>query len=153
MAKWDWATKTLATFGAILVWFPLVATVVSMGRDEVGNVRIDWLMPAELFPVAMVGAGLLLWAALRAHARRGLVAWGIGVMLAAIVAGMALTMLSGLASGAVQPENAPLARGAALAMIGLYAAAMLEIGVAGVLLVSDLFGTAAGGHAPLAPTP
>lgn len=150
MIKRDWLSKMLAVFGSVLVWFPLVATVVMMGRDEVGNVRIDWLMPAELFPVAIVGAGLLLWAALHAHARRGLVAWGIGAMLAAIVVGMAITVLTGLASGAVQPENAPVAWGAAIAMIVAYSAAMAEIGVAGVLLVGDLFKSEAGtGNAPL----
>ncbi len=35
--------------------------------------RFDYLMPAELFPATLVGGGLLIWAALRAHSRRRLI--------------------------------------------------------------------------------
>ena len=58
-------TKVLAVIGTVLVWFPIVATVV---LSIVGSIRshiflFDYLLPLELFPVALVGGGLLLCAA------------------------------------------------------------------------------------------
>jgi len=137
MQKRDGLTKGLAVVGTVLLWFPIFATVAFSGMR--GFTRLDWLMPAELFPVVAVGAAALLWAAIRARTRVGLVAWGVGIAAFALVASMAVTSMSGLASGAVQPEGARFAWTAALVMIGLYTAAIIEMGVAGVLIVRDLF--------------
>lgn len=137
MSKTGGFTKGLAIVGTVLMWFPILATVGFSGMR--GFARLDWLMPAELFPAAAVGGLLLLWAAIRAHARRGLVTWGFAVMVAAPAIGTLITTMSGLASGATSPESAPVAWIATLAMLGLYTAAIVELGVAGILLVRDLF--------------
>ena len=41
-----------------------------------GMFRMDYLMPAELFLVALIGGALLIWAAPRARKRRGFDRWG-----------------------------------------------------------------------------
>jgi hypothetical protein len=137
MSKTGGLTKGMAIVGTVLIWFPILATVGFSGMR--GFSRLDWLMPAELFPAVAAGGALLLWAAIRAHSRRGLVAWGLGIMVGAIVAGTLITTLSGLASGTTQPDTAVVAWGAALVAIGLYTACIVEVGIAGVLLLRDLF--------------
>ena len=94
-------------------------------------------------------------AALASHARRGLVLWGVGIAVGAVVAGTLITTLSGLASGAVEPADTlwwPVAVG----MIGLYIASLVEMGIAGILMLRDLFRHRAEGaepRMPAAPTP
>ncbi len=139
MKKTGVLTKVLAVIGTVLVWLPIVATVV---LSVVGSLadrvfRFDYLMPAELFPVALVGGGLLLWASLRARSRRGLIGWGLGLMLGLLVGGQALAVLTGLASGEIKPVGWPWVL--VTASIVAYTLALVEIGIAGVLLVRDVF--------------
>ena len=66
-------TKVLAVVGTILVWFPILAPVV-LGIAALftrGRFLFDFLMPAELFPFALAGSLLLLWASRHAHEERG----------------------------------------------------------------------------------
>jgi len=64
-------TKILATVGTVLVWFPILApillTVIFYINERI--FRFDYLMPMELFLAALIGGGLLIWAALRMRAR------------------------------------------------------------------------------------
>ena len=64
-------TRLLAVVGTVLVWIPILFTILTsvVGTVSSGMFRFDYLMPAELFPFAFVGALLLLWAAQRARAR------------------------------------------------------------------------------------
>ena len=73
-------TKTLATLGTVLVWIPLLFTVVTSVIRTISThiLRFDYLMPAELFPIALVGALLLLWAAQRAHSKQNLLVGLVG---------------------------------------------------------------------------
>jgi len=139
MNKTGILTKALAVVGALLVWFPIVATVVvtvaGWMRDRV--FRFDYLMPAELAPAAFVGGGLLLWAALRARSRRGLIGWGLGLMLAMLVGGQVLAVVTGLASGAIEPAG--WVSVLVIASLAAYTLAIAETGAAGVLLVRDVF--------------
>jgi hypothetical protein len=74
-------TKTLAIAGTALVWFPILAPILLSVVFIITNhvFRSDYLMPAELFLLALVGGGLLIWAALRAHSRQRLIGWGLGI--------------------------------------------------------------------------
>ncbi|MBN1401950.1 MAG: hypothetical protein JXA74_14005 [Anaerolineae bacterium] len=152
MAKEGTFTKVLALAGTVLAWFPILATILTaLPRLIVRHMlRIDYLMPAELFPFALVGGGLLLWAALRARTQRGLIAWGLALAGAFLVGGQALAVITGLASGDAEPTGWPWAL--VLASLALYTAALIELGVAGILLLRDLFGRRARGE-PLAPEP
>ena len=98
--------------------------------------RFDYLMPAELFPAALVGGGLLMWAALRARSRRGIIGWGLGIAVGSLVGGQALAVATGLASGETEPTGWQWAL--VLASLGVYSLALVVIGVGGVLLLRDL---------------
>ena len=149
--KKDALTKALAVAGTVLLWFPIVAT---FGLSLFGSIRsgvflFDWLIPAELFPVGGPGGAFLLWAAIRAHSRRGLVGWGIGVAAGLLLGGQLIAQTTGLASGAIEPTG--WAGFVVTAAIGVYALAIIELGVSGVLLVRDLFRRAGDTRTPVAP--
>jgi len=139
MKKKDVFTKILAIGGTILVWFPILAPVlISVGFFLTeGMFRFDYLMPAELSPVALSGGGLLLWAALRARACRKLIGWGLGCAVGLLVGSQGLAAVTGLASGATAPTGWWWAL--VLGAIISYALALVAIGVGGVLLLRDLF--------------
>lgn len=139
MEKRDVLTKVLAVAGTLLVWFPLllpIALGVMRFASERGF-RLDYLMPAELFPVALVGSGMLLWAAWRAGARRRVIGWGLAAAVVFLVGGQALAVVTGLASGAV--EAAGWQWGLVLISIAVYTLALVMVGVGGLLLLRDLF--------------
>ncbi|MCX5971526.1 MAG: hypothetical protein NTV14_08525 [Coprothermobacterota bacterium] len=68
------------------------------------TLRLDYLMPAELFPAALVGGGLFILAALRARSRRVLIAW-VGVAVVFLVGSQVLAVATGLASGQTEPTG------------------------------------------------
>ena len=72
MGKRDVFTKVLAVTGTLLAWFPILATVLfsAVRFVQSGMFRFDYLLPAGLFPAALSGGILLIWAALRAHSRQ-----------------------------------------------------------------------------------
>jgi len=132
-------TKILALVGTVLVWFPLLAPVLFSMASFIGDrrFRFDYLMPAELFPLVLVGGGLLIWAALRARARRGIIGWGLGIAAGMLVGGQALAVVTGLASGETEPVGWRWAL--VLGSLVVYSLAVLLIGVGGLLLIRDLF--------------
>lgn len=134
-------TKALAVVGMVLVWFPLLATIITsvVGSLRARVFRLDWLMPAELFPLAFAGGGLLLWASFLARSRRGLtgISWGLGLSAGLLVAIQGFAIVTGLASGATEPTRwVWIISGAAM---GIYALALVKMGTTGVVLVRDLF--------------
>ncbi|HNU93508.1 MAG TPA: hypothetical protein PKM31_01615 [Bacillota bacterium] len=128
-------TRLLAIVGAVLVWIPILFTVLTsiVGTISSRVFRFDYLMPAELFPVAFVGALLLLWAALRARSHQQLIGWGLGGAVVFLGGGQLYAVASGLASGATEPTGWPWAL--VIASIALYSLALIEMGIAGILLV------------------
>jgi len=131
MEKKDTLSKILAIIGTVLIWIPILAPVVfglvSLGMD--GIYRFDYLMPAELGIVVFVGGALLLWAALRAKSRRGIIAWGIGIAAGSI------TVLNAI--GDVESGSLELA--IVVGLLIAYSLAIVVMGVGGVLLWMDLF--------------
>lgn len=138
MKKTDALTKGLAVTGAVLAWLPIAApfvfSVLSLLAD--GRFRFDFLMPAELFPVAFVGGLLLFWAAVRARSRRGLIGWGVVLAAALLVASQGLAVVTGLASGEIEPAGWPLAL--VVALLAGYSLTLVAIGVGGILLARDI---------------
>ena len=132
-------TRILAVTGTILVWTPIVFTLVTamIGTISDHRLRFDYLMPAELFPLALVGSLLLLWSALRAHSKRKLIGWGLFVAIFFLISGQGIAVTSGLASGVVEPTGWPWAF--ALTCIGLYSLAVIFIGIRGLLLIREIF--------------
>lgn len=132
-------TKILAVAGTALVWFPLLAPVLLSAILLIteGVFRFDFLIPAELFPMALLGGGLLVWAAQRAHTQRRLTAWGFGLATGMLVGGQTLAVVSGLASGEIEPAGVWWLL--VIASLVIYCLALVASGVGGILLLRDLF--------------
>ena len=132
-------TKILAVAGTVLVWLPILFTVLTgiMGTIASRVLRFDYLMPAELFPVALVGGASLLWAAYRARSQARPIGWGLVAALAFLFGGQAIAVVTGLASGAREAAGWPFVL--VLGLIVLYTLAVIEIGIAGVSLVRNLY--------------
>mgnify|MGYP000957851696 FL=1 len=132
-------TKILAVAGTVLVWLPIVFTVLTgiIGTIASRVVRFDYLMPAELFPLALVGGLLLLWAAYRARSQMRSIGWSLGAAVIFLFGGQAIAVVTGLASGAREATGWPFVL--ALGSIVLYTLAVIKTGIAGVSLVRKLY--------------
>ena len=132
-------TKILAIVGTVLVWFPILAPILfsMVAFLRAHMFRFDYLMPAELFPSALAGGALLLWAALRARAQRKLIGWGLGAAVVLLFGGQGLAVITGLASGESEPTGWKMA--IVLGTIIGYALALVAVGVGGILLLRELF--------------
>ena len=139
MEKKNVFTKILAIAGTALVWFPILAPLFFsvVGFIEMREFLFDYLMPAELFPLVLVGGGLLLWAAFRARSRRGLIGWSLAGTVGLPVIGSVIASVTGLASGETEPTGWQWAL--VLAALAGYCLAVIAVGVGGVLLLRDLF--------------
>lgn len=132
-------TKILAVAGTVLVWLPIVFTVLTgiIGTIASRVVRFDYLMPAELFPLALVGGLLLLWAAYRARSQMRSIGWSLGAAVIFLFGGQAIAVVTGLASGAREATGWPFVL--VLSLIVLYTLAVIKTGIAGVSLVRKLY--------------
>lgn len=132
-------TKMLAIIGTILVWLPIFVpiffSIVSIFSDRV--FRFDYLMPAELFLLVLVGGFLLFWAGGRAHEKRGLIGWGLGLAVGLLVGSQALAVVTGLANGETQPGGWQWVL--VLGMLAGYIFAVMAVGIGGVRLWRDIF--------------
>lgn len=139
MEKRGVLTKILAVAGTVLILLsiliPVAFSVVSL--IEEGVFRFDYLMPLELFPAALTGGGLLVWAALREHSYQKLICWSLGVVVGMLVFGQVIAVVSGLASGEAEPTGFWWA--VVLASLIIYSLALIVLGVGGVLLLHSLF--------------
>jgi hypothetical protein len=136
--KKDTISKILAVAGTALVWIPLLApllfSVVSLAQTRI--FRFDYLMPAELFPMVLLGGIMLLTAALLVRSHRALIGWSLGLAAGLLVAGQALAVATGLASGAAEPTGWPWAL--VVAAFAGYTLAVIASGVGGWLLFRKL---------------
>jgi len=141
MPKRDTLTRALAVVGTILEWTPLVATLTTARLIPIESAHIDYLMPAELLPAAVLGAVLVFWAATRLRVHRAPAAWGLGAVVALPVASMIIAAVTGLASGAL-PADSPAAQPwivlAAIVLV-LYVLATVWTGVIGIFVTNAAF--------------
>ena len=141
MNKKSVLTIFLAAAGTALVWFPILAAILLSVGFLITNrmFHFDYLMPAELFPVVLGGGVLLIWAALRARLHRRLIGWGLAFSAFFLVAGQVLAVVTGLASGKIEPTGWQWML--VLASLVIYTLGVVAMGVGGVLLLRDLFKT------------
>ena len=128
------AVRVLAIAGTVVGILPLAVPVaLSLVRlVAAGELRLDLLMPGELFVLVPAGGVLLLVAAFLARRRRVLavVVATLPVLLFALLA-----LLTALRDG----SGGGPAEGWGLAVVyGLYVAAVVALVVAGVVLSADL---------------
>jgi hypothetical protein len=134
----DTLAKILALIGTILVWFPILAMVVTSSLFTIRSemFRMDYLIPAEIAPVPLVGSLLLWWAAFRANYKKGSIGWGMLAAAVFLVGSQVLAVVTGLASGKIAEGGWQMS----VVMGGLiaYDLAFVWIGIAGIQLTSEL---------------
>jgi len=148
-------TKLLAVIGTILVWVPLLAMLLfaAIGYLQTGQFTLDYLLPEELLPISLptiiIGGLLLIWAALRAHKRRAIIAISLVVAVILIISSNVIAAVSGLASGVTAPAGLPyyLTLGG---IIG-FDIALVVIGNEGISLIRDVFKRAKVSSIPSSP--
>lgn len=137
--KKDNLNKTLAVAGTILACLPIFLTLL-MGivrTLQIGRLRIDYLMPAELGLLVYVGAALLIWAAVRAKVRLKILIGSVVCSIIFIVGGQVYAIISGLASGETEASGLPFV--IVISTIILYIIAIVVIDVTGILLIRDVY--------------
>jgi hypothetical protein len=139
MDKKNLLNKILAIAGNVLVWFPILAPILFcvVALIRIRRFLFDYLMPAELFLLVLVGAGLLLWVALHTQSYWKLIAWAFGIALVLLFASQGLAALTGLASG-----ETPASGWRWVLVLGMligYDMAVITIGIGGILLLRKLF--------------
>jgi hypothetical protein len=132
-------TKILAISGTVLVGLPFIAPVVFtlIRLIQGSNFMFDYLMPAELALLVLVGAGLLIWVAIRAHSRVKLIAWTAGATILTLVGSQVMAVVSGLAHGET-PKSSPWMV-VVLSILIIYDLLVLFLFIAGCLLCRDVF--------------
>jgi len=131
--------KILAITGTVFVWLPVLAPIILslITLPRSGWFRIDYLMPAELFPSALLGGALLIAAALRVHSRRKIIIWAFGIMILMLVGGQALAVITGLASGETGPTGWQW--GLVIASLACYTLSLITVGIGGIMLLRDIY--------------
>lgn len=142
MEKKEKLTRILATVGTILVWIPLVLPIIfgAIHFTMTGRFLVDYLMPGELFPVILVGGGLLLWAAFRSGVCKKLLIWASVSAIFFLVASQGLAVITGLASGEIEAEGLPFI--AVMTLWTLFCLSVIAIGAGGIRLIRKLAGAA-----------
>jgi hypothetical protein len=131
-------TTVLALLGTVAVWLPVVLMLLTSatGSARAGFFRMDYLIPAELFPAIFVGGGLLVFAAIRARRRSRLIEGSFTAAVLALILSQAVATVSGLASGATPPAGPAWIL--TLLLLAIYDLSVVLTGTGGVLLVRDL---------------
>lgn len=139
MEKKGVLTKIYAVIGTVLVWFPILITVLYavIRSFRRGVLHFEYLLPAELFQIALAGGIVLVWAAIRAHSQRRLIVLSFCITVGLLVGGQELAVAAGLASGKTEPVGWPWVL--VIASLAGYALALIGMDVGGVLLLRDLF--------------
>lgn len=132
------STKVIALIGTVLIWIPILFTLITavVGSIASGTLRIDYLMPAELFPLALSGALLLLWASVRSKKYKKPIGWSLAIMAGSLVASQGAAVLTGLASGKTEAAGWPLVL--VVSLLILYIAAVITQCIFGALLLREL---------------
>lgn len=120
---------------ALPILAPVIFGFLFLAQSD--RFHFDYMMPAEFFPVVLIGAVLLLLAAILAKMRVKLIAWLFG----AVLISLALLMIVPIATGAAQAVVAPtgLVMVALQAVLVLYCLAVIALLIGGIFLAVDLF--------------
>ncbi len=130
--------KMSAFIGTVLIWAVLLLPIIlGLTRfTEISLFQVDYLMPAEFGLVVLIGAGLLLLAAIISRKRIKWVAWCIGIAIFLVVGSQAAAVVTGLASGAIEATGWQFA--ITIGMIIGYDLALVALGIGGIFLCRDL---------------
>ena len=138
MGKNDLFTKSLAAAGTLLAWAAILFMLATSipGSISSGSFRMDYMIPAEIFFIPLIGTGLLIWAAFRARLHKKLILWSFAAEILMLVGSQGLAVVTGLASGAAEPAGWRM--WLVLGGLILFDLAQALVGIGGILLVKDL---------------
>ena len=136
------AARSCAVTGTVLTGLPIVAPVVLAAALAItaGGVRLDWLMPGELFLLVLVGDILLVIAAVVLRRHIALVSIPAAITVLMFGATALISEATGLASGRTEPSGWPLLL--LLVAYGTYVAAVVAVLIAGIILSRTAFARA-----------
>jgi hypothetical protein len=139
MEKNNWLTKSLALAGTVLVAIPMLTPIVfSIIRlISLGDFKFDYLMPAEIGLLVIIGAALLIWAAIRSRSHLKWIIWITAIAMVLVFGGQGLAMITGLATGKIDASGWQY--GVVLAAIMGYDLAVVGLVVVGILLSLHVF--------------
>lgn len=133
------AAKALAVIGTVFVLLPVLApiffTIVSLLVR--GQFRFDFLMPAELFPLVLLGGIVLLVSAHMAKQSKKRIGTSLGAAAVLLILSQGIAVVTGLADGRVDPSG--WQGYVVLGMIGIFDIAVLGMGIGGIALLKRLF--------------
>jgi hypothetical protein len=139
MGKDNFVARNMAMAGVLMVAIPILApfviAVAGLFRDR--RSQFDYLMPAELFPVILIGGILLVAAAAMTRLHVRLAGWSLGLAAGLLIGSQALAVVTGLASGETKPAGWLWAL--VIAALAGYWLAIIALGVSGLLVLRDLF--------------
>lgn len=132
-------SKIFAVAGTAALWVPILFMLVTavFGSIASKEVRFDYLILAELFPVIALGIVLLIFASLISHTYAKWFGWGSAAALAALAAGLILATASGLASGAHAATGAIFA--VVIVCIAAFDLMIVCLAALGIRLIVRLF--------------
>jgi len=136
-----WLTRLLATTGTILLGLPVIAPIIFAFVSMAGGngFLLDYLMPGELFILVLVGAGLIIWAAIRAKTLLKPIVWVLGVSLFFFFGSQVLAQVTGLANGKLSASGPVFV--IVMAMLILYDLDVVALTVLGGILIKKAFST------------
>ena len=130
--------RVLTILGNILIWLPILAPIFfsTIAFVATRQFLFDYLMPAELFPLFLIGAGFLFWVAHILHMYQKFILMCFIIAVSSLILGQVLAVISGLASGDIPPADWPWM----LVILSLivYITALIAIGIKGLLLLKNL---------------
>lgn len=139
MKKMTSFTKILVIIGTMLVWIPIIAPVlifiVTIIKRSI--FIFDYLMPLELFPIALVGGGLLIWATFRILSYRKLIIWGLVITIGLRIGLELLVVVNRRFWSEAIPDSWWNLIVVAWAVI--YSLCLIVIGIGGILMLIKLF--------------
>lgn len=138
MKRKDTLARILALIGTVLVWFPIAFAIITsiFFLIRSGRFSMDYLIPAEIAPVPLIGSLLLWWAAFRANYKKGIIGWGMVAAAVFLVGSQVAAVVTGLASGKIAEGGWQM--GVVLGGLIAYDLSLIWIGIAGIQLTSEL---------------
>ena len=134
----DTPGRILAEIGTILVWLPVAASLIStiLLLIQSGVFQIDYLLPVETAPCALVGSLLIWWAALRAKFNQKAVGVGMAGVTVFLVGTPIIAIVNSPASSG--SLFSPLQSSSVVAGLVGFDLALIWIGIAGIQLTQEL---------------
>lgn len=130
--------RILAYVGVACIWLPLITPLLFsvIHLFMTGRMMIDYLMPAELLPMVIVGGVLITYIAFRIRSHRLIISLSTAGTVLLFLAISAAAALTGLASGTNEPEGWRLFL--VMSLLGGYIIDIIVLGIGAVLLVRSL---------------